>query len=145
MDLIFTVVRWIIRDFLLRDGILKIFLTLRTFKAGSATSELRFVNEQPILRSPCSGSKMLRVLNQLTNLSRRDRFQGQPNLLDFDMFDAMIPSALKKLLNTQSNFQKIVSVEEQRAQNSVRFLRGRQIECMIYKYFRATGGYEAVQ
>ena len=38
-----------------------------------------------------------------------------------------------------------VSVEEQRAQNSDRFLQGRQIACMIYKYFCATGAYEAVQ
>ena len=38
------------------------------FKAGRATSELRFVSEQPIIRSRCSGSKKLRLQNQLTNL-----------------------------------------------------------------------------
>ena len=70
---------------------------------------------------------------------------GQPNVHDFDMLDAMIASALKKLLNARSNFRKRVSVEEQRAQNSDRFLRGRQIACMIYKYFRATEAYEEVQ
>ena len=59
------------------------------------------------------------------------------------MLDAMI--AQKKFLNTQSNFRKRVSVEEQRAQNSDRFLRGRQIAYMIYEYFRATGAHEAVQ
>ena len=47
---------------------------------------------------------------------------GQPNFLDFDMLDAMIASALKKLLKTQSNFRKRASVEEQRAQNSDRLL-----------------------
>ena len=36
-------------------------------------------------------------------------------------------------------------VEEQRAQKSDRFLRGRQIAYMIYEYFRATGAFEAVQ
>ena len=47
--------------------------------------------------------------------------------LDFDMLDAMIASALKKLLNTQSKFPKRVTVEEHRAQKDDRFLRGRQI------------------
>ena len=31
---------------------------------------------------------------------------GKPIFLDFDVLDAMIASALKKHLNTQSNFQK---------------------------------------
>ena len=61
------------------------------------------------------------------------------------MLDAMIASALKKLLNTQSIFRKRVIVEKQRAQNSDRFLRGRQIAYMIYEYFRATRAYEAAQ
>ena len=61
------------------------------------------------------------------------------------MFDAMIASALKKLLNTQSTFRKRASVEEQRAQKHDRFLRGRQIANIMYEYFRATGAYEAVQ
>ena len=56
----------------------------------------------------------------------------------------MIASALTKLLNTQSNFQR-VSVEEQRAQKDDRISRGRQIAYMIYENFRSTGGYEAVQ
>ena len=55
----------------------------------------------------------------------------QHDFPDFDMLDAMIASALKKLINTQSTFRKRASVEEQRAQNSDRFLRGRQIAYMI--------------
>ena len=65
---------------------------------------------------------------------------GQPNFLDFDMLDATIASALKMLLNTQSNFRRRVSVEELRAQNSDRFSRGRQIA-----YSRATGAHQAAQ
>ena len=61
------------------------------------------------------------------------------------MIDAMIVSALKKLLNTQTHFRKRVSVEEQRAQEHDRISRGRQIAYMIYEYFRATGAYEVVQ
>ena len=49
---------------------------------------------------------------------------GQPNFHDYAMRDAMIASALKKLLNTRSQFRKEkVSVEEQRAQKHDRFLR----------------------
>ena len=44
---------------------------------------------------------------------------------DFDMLDAMIASALKKIPNTQIHFRKRASVEEQRAQKHDRFLRGR--------------------
>ena len=95
------------------------FLTLRNFKSGTSTPELKFVCEQPIFRSKCSGSKKLRLLNQLTNLLHRDRLQ-----CSLILFDAMIASALKKLLNTQSNFRKRVSVEGQRAQKYDRFLRG---------------------
>ena len=75
VELILTVVWWIIREFLLRIGILEIFLTLWNFKAGKSTSELRFVHEQPILRSPCSGSKKLRLPNDEL-VRHRDRLQG---------------------------------------------------------------------
>ena len=59
---------------------------------------------------------------------------GQHNFLDYDRLDAMIASALKKLLNTQSNFWKRVSVYKED-----------KIAYMIYEYFRATGACEAVQ
>ena len=61
------------------------------------------------------------------------------------MLDAMIASALKKLLNTHTHFRQRVIVEYQRAQKYDRFLRGRQMAYMIYEYFRATGASEAVK
>ena len=70
---------------------------------------------------------------------------GRTDFPDFDMLHAMIASALKRLLDKHIRFRKRVSVEEQRAQNFDRFLRGRQIAYMIYEHFRATGAYEAVQ
>ena len=70
---------------------------------------------------------------------------GQPSFPDFDMIAAVIASALKKLINTQSTFRKRVNAEEQRAQISHRFSRGRQNAYMIYEYFRASGAYETVQ
>ena len=41
---------------------------------------------------------------------------------DYDVLDAMIAFALKKLLDKQIHFRKRVSVDEQRAQNHDRFL-----------------------
>ena len=63
---------------------------------------------------------------------------------DFDMLNAMIPSALTRLLDKHVHIRKRASVEEQRAQKYDRFLRGRQIAYMIYEHVRATGAYEAV-
>ena len=57
----------------------------------------------------------------------------------------MIASALKKLLNTQSNFRKKEVSKSSELRIPTDFLRGRQIAYMIYKYFRATGAFEKVQ
>ena len=45
---------------LFTEWILENFMTLWKFKAGSLTSELKFVCEQPNLKSPCCGSKKLK-------------------------------------------------------------------------------------
>ena len=39
---------------------------------------------------------------------------------------------------------EVLDVEEQNAQKEDRFLRGRQIACMIYVYFRVTGAHDTV-
>ena len=52
---------------------------------------------------------------------------GRTDFTDFDMIDAMIASALKRLLDKHINFRKRVSVEEQGSQNVCQFLRGRQL------------------
>ena len=62
---------------------------------------------------------------------------------DFDVFDAMIAKALRRLLDKHIHFRKSVSVGEQRAQNSDRFFRGRQIAHTAN--FRATEADEAAQ
>ena len=58
---------------------------------------------------------------------------------DYDMLDAMIASALKKLLDTNVRCRRATCSKNNR------FLRGRQIAYMIYEHFPATGAYEAVQ
>ena len=85
--------------------------------------------------------KEVQVAKSSDELVTSRSITGQHKIPDFDMLDAMIASAVKKLINTQSTFRTRVSVEEQRDQNSDRFLRGR----LIYEYFRATRAYETVQ
>ena len=59
------------------------------------------------------------------------------NFPKFEMLDANIASALKKITQN-SQFKKKVSLEEQKAQKEDRFLRGRRIAFMIYDYFSST-------
>ena len=89
--------------------------------------------------------KEVEVAESVDEIVTSRSITGQHNFPDFDMLDSMIASALKKLINTQSTFRKRASVEEQRVQNSDRFLRGRQIAYMIYEFFCATGAFETVQ
>ena len=60
------------------------------------------------------------------------------HLPNFETRDAKIANALKKML-AASDFRKKVFFEEQKAQNEHRFLRGRQIACMVYDFFSVTG------
>ena len=56
----------------------------------------------------------------------------------FEVLDARIASALNKIIHN-SHFKRRISLEEQKAQKEDRFLRGRQIACLIYDHFRVTG------
>ena len=62
---------------------------------------------------------------------------------NFEMLDAKTASALHKIIQN-SQFEKKVSLEEQKAPKEDRFLRGRQIAFMIYDYFRVTGAHDTV-
>ena len=135
---------WIIQEFLFRNGILEIFLTLCNFQSWKVNFRtevrLRTANTQ----ITTLWSKEVDIAKSIDELMTLRSIMGR-DFPDFDMLDAVIASALKKLLNTQSNFRQRASVEEQRAQKHDRFLRGRQIVYMIYEYFRAARAYEAVQ
>ena len=52
----------------IRNCIWDNFLTPWNFKAGKSTSRLKYVQNQQILISQCTGSKNLRWQSQLTNL-----------------------------------------------------------------------------
>ena len=53
---------------------------------------------------------------------------------NFEMLDAKIASALKKIIQN-SNFKKKVSLEEQKAQKEDRFPRGGQIILLFLAFF----------
>ena len=89
--------------------------------------------------------KQVEIAKSIDELMTSRSIVGRTDFPDYGMLDAMIASALKKLLNRQIHFRKRVSAEEQRAQKYDRFSRGRQIAYMINEYFRATGAFQAVQ
>ena len=53
-------------------------------------------------------------------------------------------SALNRIIH-DTRFKKNVSLEDMKAQKEDRFLRGRQIACLIYEYFRVTGANDSVE
>ena len=63
---------------------------------------------------------------------------------DFEVLDARIASALNRIIHN-SHFKRKISLEEQKAQKQDRFLRGRQIACLIQEYFRVTGANDSVE
>ena len=65
-------------------------------------------------------------------------------MLDFEVLDARIASALNKIIHN-SHFKRRISLEEQNAQKEDRFLRGRQTTYLTYEYFRVTGTNDSVE
>ena len=63
---------------------------------------------------------------------------------DFEVLDAQIASALKRIIHN-TRFKKKVSLEEQKAPKKDRFLRGRQIAYLIYEYFPVIGANDSVE
>ena len=63
---------------------------------------------------------------------------------NFEVLDARIASALNKIIHN-SHFKRRISLKEQKAQKEDRFLRGRQIDYLIYEYFRVTGANESAE
>ena len=125
-ELIFKIVCWKLRGFRSRNCILENTRTHRNFKAGKSTSRLKYVQNQRFSTSQCVGSKKLTQQSIEEPMTSRS-IVCRTDFTDFDMLDAMIASALKRLLDKHVLFRKRVSVEEQRAQKYDRFKRGRPI------------------
>ena len=101
--------------------------------------------------SACSGSpseamlwiEEVEIVDSVDDFKSSRSIQGNTHFPNFEMLCARIASALNKTIQN-SYFKKKVSLEEQKAQKEDRFLRGRQIACMIYDYFRVTGAHVTV-
>ena len=71
-------------------------------------------------------------------MRRRDQLDGGHRFPNFEMLDAKIASAKKKII-TNPYFKGRISLEEQKVQMQDRFLHERQAAYMIHEYFRVTG------
>ena len=105
------------------------FLTLRHFKAGKSPSRLkyahltlRWIKEVEIAKS---------IGEHMTSRS----IVARNDCPDYDILDAMIASALKRLLDKHVHFLK----------NTTDSYEADKIGNMIHEHFRANGVYEAVQ
>ena len=85
--------------------------------------------------------KEVEMVDSVDDLKSSRSIQGFSHFQNLKMLDARIASALNKIIQN-SCFKKKVSLEEQKAQNEDRFLRGRQIAYMIYDYLRVTGAHD---
>ena len=79
----------------------------------------------------------MELVDSVDDLRFSSSIRGIP-LLDFEVLDARIASALNKIIHN-SHFKRKISLEEQKAQKEDRFLRGRQIAYLIYEQFRVIG------
>ena len=79
--------------------------------------------------------KEVEIAKSIDDLLTSQVIVGRNDFADFEMLDAKMASALKKIIS-DPRFRRRVTVEEQRAQTyDWFFLRGRQIAYMIYDYF----------
>ena len=83
------------------------------------------------------------MVESVDDLKSSRSIRGTPGP-DFELLDARIASALNKIIQN-TRLKKKVSLEEMKAHKEDRFLRGRQIACLIYEYFRVTGANDSVE
>ena len=120
------------------------FHTLSTFSCW----KIRFKTQV----CACSGSpskamlwiKEVEMVDSVNDLNYRTQFKGILISSNFEILDAKMASALKRII-TKKYFRRRTNVEEQEAHQFNRFLRGRQIAYMIYDYFRVTGANDSVE
>ena len=87
--------------------------------------------------------KEVEMVDSVDDLKTSSSTRGIP-MENFEVFDARIASALNKIIHN-SHFKRRISLEELKAQKQDRFLRGRQIACLIYEYFWVTGANDSVE
>ena len=122
VELILTVVSWIMRDFQSRNCILQNSLSPRNFKAGKSASRQKFVQKHRILKSHCSGSQNIAID------SGENRF---PRLRDAGRTDGVFIENVSQLACSLPEMSKC---RRTTCSKYDRFLRGRQIAYMILQY-----------
>ena len=87
--------------------------------------------------------KEVEMVESVDDVKSSRSIRGTPGP-NFELLDARIASALNKIIQN-ARFKKKVSLEEMKAHKEDRFLRGRQIACLIYEHFRVTGANDSVE
>ena len=128
--LILTMVWWITRDIRSRKRILENTRTHWNFKSRKVNFKIEVRWKSADLQITMHWIKEVEIAKSIDELMT---WQSIADFPDFEMHDAKIASALKKI-SSSVHFRRRVSVKEQRAQKHDRFLRGRQIACMIYEH-----------
>ena len=132
-------VSWITRDIRSRRCLLENSQTVE-FQSWKVNFKTEVCSETANPQLTLQWIKDVEVAKSIDVLMTSRSIVGRRDSPDYDIFDGMIASALKMLLDKHAHFRKRV-----RAQKYERFFRGRQIAHTIYEHFRATGAYEAVQ
>ena len=109
------------------------------FQNWKVNSEQKFARKQKDPRLAMQQIKETEIAKSIDDFITPRSILGRTDFPDYDELDAMMASALTTLFDKHNHFRKKASVEEQRAQNNDRFLRGRQIAFMIRDHFRSTG------
>ena len=116
-------------------------------KATFACWKIRFKTEvRTCSQFPTEAMQWIKEVEMVDSVdelrsSSSTRGISMPN---FEVLDARIASALNKIIHN-SHFKRRSSLEEQKAQKEDRFLRGTQIACLIYEYFRVTAANDSVE
>ena len=126
VELILTVVWSIIRDFRVRNCIWEHFLTLCEFQSWKVNFKTEVCSKKADRHLTVQWIKEVETAKSFDDLMTSQSTTGRRDFPDHVVLDAMIASALKRLLDKHFHFRKRVSVEKQRAQKYDRFVRGRQ-------------------
>ena len=145
MELVPTVVGLIIRDSRFRKCIWEKVPDAVEFQSWKVNFKTEVCSKSADPHLTMQWTKEVEMAKSIDELMTSRSIVARTAFRHFDMLNAMIASALKRLLDKRIHFRKRVRVEEQHALNSDRFLRGRQIAHMISEHFRATGANETVQ
>ena len=119
------------------------FPTPATFACWKIRFKIEVCTCSHFLTEAMQWIKEMEMVDSVDDLksSSSTRSISMPN---FEVLDARIASALNQIIHN-SQFERRISLEEQKAQKQDRFLRGRQIACLIYEHFRVTGIHDSVE